>query len=717
MAFYPAIMDLLASNPLPKVLLEIGPHSTLAGPLRQILDSSLAEASYIPTLIRAKPATESLLHTAGQLLLKGATLDLSAIIPRGRVRTDLPSYSWNHDTQYWHESRLSRSWRFRSFPHHDILGSRIFEAGNLEPMWRNILQMDKIPWVRDHVIGTDIVFPGTAYIAMACEAIRQETGTDECTLREVSIIAALILRDSETTEIILSMRPRRLTNTVDSRWYDFTISSCIGTSWTKHCIGQVQAGGSLSLYHEHGTIHPLPRKVVKSQWYETMSHIGWGYGPRFRVLENVSAHPLMNKVVAEIPELKAKSIEESAYFIHPADLDSFVQLLPAALARGLTRNFEKKFVPTYFEEVYIKKVCRPLMVEVTAGMKPNGTVEGNSRCNDRDGNSIHLKGVITRLLDDEEDTSKNSGKGTRLEWKPDVDLQNIGKLVTSIEGRDCLEKQVRELTLLYCIRALPLAKGLISARSPASLRHFVDWLDGEVSEASLETLAESRENVNLQAISADQLDELVAQNASRLRGGAFGSASAILSEAYAALRNTSGNLVDSIDILLPDELRARARGLSYGWNYTPLIQLLSHHTPHMCILEIDSGAGETTSNVLESLHSDLGERMFYSYTYTNASQAALDTVKAKLKHVDGMDFQFLDISEDLVDSPVMSNRGFDLIITTNMILTTSNRFNTLLNIRKLLKPKGRLLLQELCSGATTRFNFFMVCVFLWLLVL
>ncbi|KAK8040974.1 Polyketide synthase [Apiospora phragmitis] len=39
-----------------------------------------------------------------------------------RVVGNLPIYSWDHSNTYWHESRLSKNYRFRPFPRHDLLG-------------------------------------------------------------------------------------------------------------------------------------------------------------------------------------------------------------------------------------------------------------------------------------------------------------------------------------------------------------------------------------------------------------------------------------------------------------------------------------------------------------------------------------------------------------------------------------------------------------------
>src|SRR6266516_2892413 len=50
--FNSAVNTILKDRPANKLFLEIGPHSALAGPLRQISKGSGIQASYVPTLVR-----------------------------------------------------------------------------------------------------------------------------------------------------------------------------------------------------------------------------------------------------------------------------------------------------------------------------------------------------------------------------------------------------------------------------------------------------------------------------------------------------------------------------------------------------------------------------------------------------------------------------------------------------------------------------------------
>ncbi|KAK1239013.1 hypothetical protein MKX08_006074 [Trichoderma sp. CBMAI-0020] len=223
------------------VYLEVGPHAALSGPLRDIFKSvQFSTAStYVPTLNRNENGPKSILSSLGRLYQEAVPVNIAATTVGRTVLTDLPNYAWQHETVYWYESRVSRDWRLRKFLPHGQLGNRILEADDLEPTWRNMLRLDDVPWTRDHKIQDDIVLLAAAYIAMAIEALRQLNGGGE-------IDASLKQVEIQVYEIITYFRPARLTSKLNSIWYEFSISSFNGASWTKHCVGKVRSGKEIS---------------------------------------------------------------------------------------------------------------------------------------------------------------------------------------------------------------------------------------------------------------------------------------------------------------------------------------------------------------------------------------------------------------------------------------------------------------------------------------
>ena len=141
------------------VLVELGPHAALQGPLKQILeakDSKKAAVSYISVLYRGKDAVESALDAMGRLFVRGLPLDIPRINDQSgdQVKSvplvDLPPYSWNKSSRYWFESHLSKEFRFRKHARHDLLGALVPGSKEVEPQWRNFIRTTEVPWIVDH---------------------------------------------------------------------------------------------------------------------------------------------------------------------------------------------------------------------------------------------------------------------------------------------------------------------------------------------------------------------------------------------------------------------------------------------------------------------------------------------------------------------------------------------------------------------------------------
>ena len=136
------------------VFLEVGPHSALAGPLRQIFTKENSAASYVSAMVRNRSCFESFLSAAGKLWTLQAPIDLKALIPAGSCLPDSPRYPWDHEESYWLEARLSKEYRQRKHARHSLLGSECSR-----------------PPIMSHLVGT----PSTSTSLRGCEITKLET--------------------------------------------------------------------------------------------------------------------------------------------------------------------------------------------------------------------------------------------------------------------------------------------------------------------------------------------------------------------------------------------------------------------------------------------------------------------------------------------------------------------------------------------------------------
>lgn len=95
-----------------------------------------------------------------------------------------------------------------------ILGDRFVGSSELGLVWRNILRLESVPWIKDHEIAHDILFPAAGYITMVGEAIRQLSAQREYTVGAVSFLSALVIT-REQPEMQIHPRKLRLRDSLD----------------------------------------------------------------------------------------------------------------------------------------------------------------------------------------------------------------------------------------------------------------------------------------------------------------------------------------------------------------------------------------------------------------------------------------------------------------------------------------------------------------------
>lgn len=150
------------NRPVVNLLIEIGPHSALQGPIRDILSElpGGASISYTSVLKRRHPALHSILNSLGQLFCLGYPVDLGkvnrlskAANKRPRLLHDLPEYPFDHSQRYWEESRISKRLRLHPQAKLDLLGKPAPDWNPFEAKWRNFIRVSEMPWVEDHVVS------------------------------------------------------------------------------------------------------------------------------------------------------------------------------------------------------------------------------------------------------------------------------------------------------------------------------------------------------------------------------------------------------------------------------------------------------------------------------------------------------------------------------------------------------------------------------------
>ncbi|KAK4162823.1 polyketide synthase [Cladorrhinum sp. PSN259] len=374
------------------MLIELGPHSGLQGPIKQVLKEVGGSAPKIPyasALIRKRDAVETALELAANLFTRGANLSMGAInFPQAQTKppvilTDLPRYPWNYSTKYWQESRMTKVHKEAAGARSDILGTLANYSNELEPTWRNIVRLDDLPWLSHHKIQSLTVFPMSGFISMAVEAaaqraISRDINYDKFDLRDVSITKPLVIQDKDT-EVTINLRPYR-ENVLGSSgiWDEFRICSWSHEQgWVEHCVGLVavveadhnEVDSSLQTLNSEARLRsalsladkPDTNSIVSKTMYDALEELGVAYGPTFQGL--TSCHASASSAVGEIvvtdvaKEMPNHHLTDAV--IQPAVLESLVELYWPIVGAG-HQSIKTIYLPSSLDRLTISSQAKEL---------------------------------------------------------------------------------------------------------------------------------------------------------------------------------------------------------------------------------------------------------------------------------------------------------------------------------------------------------------------
>lgn len=365
------------------VFLEVGPHSVLQEPLKQIANhGGVNSIEYVSLLSRFKDGVNTAMAAAGALYSLGVPVDVSRVnrysgranakIPR--MLANLPPYAWNHSHSLSSVSRLERRYQYHSREHGGLLGKPCPVVGEHEHIWRGFIRPSTTTWLRDHEIEGSVLFPAAGYLSLAIEAAQKivEAGrrVQSFHLRDVAISAALVVPEDNDIEVILHLRPHYLTTRDRSAsWNEFVISSCIDSNEVReNCSGllkmdyEASAGSAIASerkFDEHTAkaaylqiSRNCQEEEDRNDFYSHLASIGLRYGPAFRRLTKITRGDAQSRCTIDSNPWSSESATTQPQLIHTTTLDAMFHAVFAAIMHppGLP---VRAMVPTFIDEVTV----------------------------------------------------------------------------------------------------------------------------------------------------------------------------------------------------------------------------------------------------------------------------------------------------------------------------------------------------------------------------
>lgn len=713
------------------LIVEIGAHSTMSGPIRQILNKR--SLPYVSCLKRGADAVETMQDMVCEMVSRGYPVILDLVNSAGtqarpKYVHGLPSYAWNHEKQYWTEPRRYKEFRDTGSLPHELLGAPVPGANPTTRLWRNFLRTSDIPWLADHQLDSKIVLPGAGYISMAIEAIRLVTDASEASLsgyrlRDIDIRNALTVPDTAAgVEVQLCLRPCSENELDHKGWYEFEVTSggmSARDAWIVNCRGLVSAEASTT----GKTSTPSPSQVPTADkffgpnqaWSPLDPENIWSdgrkmslyHGPLFRNL--VTCRTVGPKVFTDF-RIGDIVTELERYVLHPTTLDSIIQTLFAGLADEtkkdamvVPRSIGSLFVPCDLQRLAGDK----LQAFTDIGKSDRrGALADIEVVNGDEGSTAAVLGMKDLYCQSvpREDGANQDAQDMRMCAKMKWELDVLHEVPSAVKDRMRInldeqetdfERRLLRVSYNYISEALVKLQGIDVDALPWHLKIFYSWMrtideQGRSGQLAKGSHKWSTANMGLKQSLADAL---AAENAAgRLTCRVGQNVEAIVRQQ-----------IVPIEMMLEDDLLhqyyadiPRLKNRAYK-HLHEVLETYAIKQPAAKVLEIGAGTGGATAVALDAFaaRSRGGNgTLLGSYHYSDVSAGFFEPAKEKFAAwTSVMDFKVLDIgSEPTAQS--FSPESYDLIIASQVLHATPDLQKTLSHVRSLLKPNGKLVLVE-----------------------
>ncbi|KAI0857178.1 hypothetical protein F4860DRAFT_528288 [Xylaria cubensis] len=717
------------------IVVEIGPHSALAGPIRQSLsDAALKKLgiTYGCCLSRGENAVESMQKLAGLLWQRGNPVDLSQVnfekgLGRARTVPDLPSYPWNHSTSYWIESRWTKEHRMRKHAHHELLGVRVPGLSDSFPVWRMILRVEELPWMRDHVVQSEMIYPAAGYIAMAIEAMRQLHEVDDVSIsgysiRDLQFDKALKVPDNnDGKEVQLHLEPID-ERSLASQWRNFQIyaTSTVVGEWDSIAHGMIavqldEMQANTSTLRPNSKIfdpHDNYRYEMEPQdLFNSFKAVGISHGPLFQNLTRIRAASGRSTTTMQIPNTASTLPREyeQNYVIHPITLDGVFQSFYCSLSAQAFKTVGAS-VPRSIKSLFVSSRlmqdradgCLDVFSNLLQYSKQGFSVVGRVTSNSAEDHTSHLLVEIEDMhfqnLGQSEtvaDLSDNDQVCTTCEWVSSPALNNLAPIAVSMVAEDSAETV--EISKDVARASYHLIHDMLCHLTEKDIsdlewhhKRFYDWMQQLEVMASRNELAprsdrwaKMSEGSKHMLIDKVEKASVTGKLAVRIGKNLLG----IMRKEIAPLElMLEGKLLYEF---YQNFLNFPQAALQAG----QAVRALVAENPRARILEIGAGTAGCTWPVLLALQEG-NDALFEHYDFTDVSAGFFAAAKERLAPWgDLISYSALDIEKDPEQQGFVPG-SYDIIIAAQVLHATKNMRATLNNTRKLLAENGKLVLIE-----------------------
>jgi len=291
---------------------------------------------------------------------------------RRKFLNGLPTYSWEHEKLYWHESRASRAYLNETNVSHPLLGKRTTDAMDQEIRWRNLLRVSELPWIPGHSLQGQVIYPATGYLSTAIEAALQIVPEGNISVIEVEdfeIGKPLVFGDDDAgieTLFTLGSIKKESSDTYSATFAYHACTNVEVAQLSKHATGKItvkMGTTSVNSLPSNNNNPPNLTSVTSERFYSSLETLGYQYSGQFKALSAIRRKLDFATAHVLVPP---QDDEPTSILLHPALLDCALQGIFLAYCWPNDGSLDLLHVPTGIGKIRINVgLCKEDVVSGT----------------------------------------------------------------------------------------------------------------------------------------------------------------------------------------------------------------------------------------------------------------------------------------------------------------------------------------------------------------
>ena len=329
------------------IFLEIGAKPILASLGKTILATEIdSDPILLPSLSDKQDDWQVILNSVAQLYHQGIKIDWQAFNQGySAQKIKLPTYPFQRQRYWWEKAKfwIEENLNIQQQPH-PLLGNCLTLAGTSERYFKGQINAHNPKYLQDHCLEDKIVFPATAYIEMVLAAGKYIYSDKNFQLEHFTIKKPLVLTNKATElQTVVSSSENCCVLKIFSKTdqeNDFILhSESIIKPALKNALDRI------NIEKVKSRSQPI---LDRSNYYQELSDKGLNYGVEFQGIKQLWKGD--NQALGYIE--RADNITNENYQLHPALLDSCLQIIGAAtdLNQGV-------YLPVSIESLKVYQSC------------------------------------------------------------------------------------------------------------------------------------------------------------------------------------------------------------------------------------------------------------------------------------------------------------------------------------------------------------------------